>query len=143
MKCPSIKEQIAAGKSLIIKNNEFRLLSNIKIDDTILILNIQSILTPYKRKMKEYIHTYILNDSDIKDYEYKPEKLCYDIYGTIELTPLILEINNMTSATDFHDIGEGIKLFDSNIIDFLNEIIILEKRTINSNRANITKDIHQ
>ena len=143
MRTPSIKEQIASGKSQIIKDDGFRLREPVKINDTIIIINIQSILTPYKIKMKEYIHTYILNDKDIVEYEYRPEKLSFDVYGTIELAPLILEINNMESATQFCDLENGIKLFDGNIIDFLNEILIIEKKNINANRSKVNKELYK
>ena len=143
MRYPSIKEQIGSGKNQIISDSSLKLQGVIKIDDDVLVLNTGSILTPYRMLIKNYISTYTLSDSDIKKYEYKPERLCYDVYGTIELTPLILQINNMESATKFCNLEKGIKLFNSSIIDFLNEVIIKEKKRISVNRNNVNKDINR
>ena len=85
----------------------------------------------------KYINTYKFSAGEANKYEYKPTMLSYDLYGTIELAPFILQINHMISATEFTNLDVGIKLFNNNIREFLNEIINKEAKTIKTNRNEI------
>ena len=138
----TISQQISVGKNLKITNKEISLQRVIRIDsDTALLINVNTVLEKYYNEMKKYINTYQLNDDDVKKYEYKPYLLSYDIYGTVELVPFILRINHMVSEADFCGFQEGLKLFTSGIVDFINEIILKEKRTLNENRVEVQRDI--
>ena len=138
----SITQQIVSGKNLMITDKALRLHRLIQIsDDTALILNTQSVLTKYRSKLQKYVRRYSLSDSDVKKYQYKPERLAFDLYGTIELAPFILQINNMISATEFCNLENGLNLFSSGIIEFLNEVLILEKKVLSQNRAELAKDM--
>ena len=82
-----------------------------------------------------------MDDVDAQKYRYKPYMLSNDLYGTFELAPLIMHVNHMTSVTEFKDLEQGIKLFSSDFIDFLNEVLVKEKTTITANRNSIKKEI--
>ena len=138
----SISEQIAMGKALKITNKEVSLQQVIRVDeDTAVLLNLNTVLEKYFNEMQKKINTYQLSDTDIKKYEYRPHLLCYDAYGTVELVPFILRINNMVSEAEFCNLEDGVKLFSSSVIDFINEVILKEKKTITQNRTEIEKDL--
>ena len=59
----------------------------------------------------------------------------------MELVPFILRINNMVSEAEFCNLEDGVKLFSSSVIDFINEVILKEKKTITQNRTEIEKDL--
>jgi hypothetical protein len=140
----TISQQIRVGKNVKIAENSLRLRQLIKIsDETALILNTKSILSPYRNELKKYISTYKLSDQDIKTFQYRPELLSWTVYGTTELTGLILQINHMVSATEFCNLENGLKLFNSSIIDFLNEVIIKEKPRVKQNRIELERDLLQ
>ena len=138
----SIIDQINEGKSLPITDKELRLQSIVRLDSqNVFILNLSSILTPYKYQLKKMIRRYKLSARDNLKYQYKPWALSYDLYGTIELTPLILQINGMVSCSDFYNLEEGINLFSGSIIDFINEIMIKEEGRVKRNRAIVRKEL--
>jgi len=138
----TITQQINTGRNITINDKSFHLHRLISIDeDNAIILNIQNIFSQYRNELKKRVRRYNLSDSDVKKYTYKPELLSYDIYGTIELAPFILRINNMVSATEFSGLENGLNLFDASIIDFLNEVLIKEKQTLAVNRDDLEKDL--
>lgn len=140
----TIRQQIRVGKNVKIAESSLRLRQLVKIsDETALILNTKSILSQYRNSMKKYIHTYNLSDQDIKTFQYRPELLSWTVYGTTELAPLILQINNMVSSAEFCGLENGLKLFSPNITEFLNEVIIKEKPKVKTNRAELEKDLLQ
>ena len=138
----TISQQINLSRNLTITDKEFHLHRLVSIDDEVaMILNVGSIMAQYRNELKKHVRRYELNDADVKKYNYKPELLCYDIYGTIELVPFILQINNMVSVTEFTGLEHGLNLFDGGIFDFLSEIRIKEKITVQTNRDELEKDL--
>jgi hypothetical protein len=63
------------------------------------------------------------------------------MYGTIELAPLILEMNGMVSAIEFTGLSNGIWLYDSTITDTLNEIINMEEKDLDRNMLEVKADL--
>lgn len=142
MAIASITEQINEGKTLPITDKELRMQSIVRINsESVVILNLASILTPYKYQLKKLIRKYKLNAKDNLTYQYKPWALSYDLYGTIELAPIILQINGMISCSEFNKLDEGIYLFSGAIIDFINEIMIKEEGRVKRNRAIVRKEL--
>lgn len=138
----TITQQIVTGKNLKISNKEIQLQQLVKLDNrNVLLLNVFTILSKYRYHLKNFIRTYKMNDIDATKYRYKPFMLSYNLYGTIELGYMLLSINHMTSAAEFVDLDQGVKLFTSDIIDFLNEMIIKEKTILTDNRTAIRKEI--
>lgn len=138
----TISQQINTGKRLQVTDKGMRLQSLIMTDpETVLLLNTWSIMSKYKNEFMKHVNKYELSDDDISKYTYKPELLSYDVYGTIEMAPFILQLNNMVSASEFSNLEEGLYLFSGDIEDFLNEIQIKETQTIKTNRADINKEL--
>lgn len=138
----TITQQIIAGKNLKISNKELQLQQLVKLDNrNVLLLNTFTLLSKYRYHIAKYTKTYKMNEVDAQKYRYKPFMLSNDLYGTIELAPLIMSVNHMVSATEFTNLDQGLKLFSSEIIDFLNEIIVKDATILKDNRNAIKKEI--
>lgn len=84
--------------------------------------------------------TYIvMDDSRLEYYAYNPKLFSYDTYGTTELWFMILQLNEMHSASEFYK--PKIKAYSSKIINQLLEIFDLEKNEYERNYDEITKEL--
>ncbi len=140
----SMKMQVDTGKTLKLTDKELRMKTVISLDDEVgeyLLMNIKTILSKYRPILKKYVEKYKITGADEKRYEYRPTILSYDLYGTIELAPLILEMNQMTSATQFHNLKDGIFLFKNDIRQILYEIMIMEERDMRRNETELKADL--
>lgn len=101
-------------------------------DKSIIIFNINSLITKYIEEIKKkYIQKVALTDEELNKYKFKPKLFCKDMYGTTELWSSLLLINNMISQVDFT--ASTIYAFKPSIIDFINEMNVLEENNINDN----------
>ena len=68
---------------------------------------------------EENYKTYDINDS----YDYRPDKVAYEVYGEDFYYPIILLSNNISTITEFRTdkIGNTIKYLDP---DYLNKLVI-------------------
>ena len=138
----TITQQIITGKNLKISNKQLQIEQLVKLDNrNVLLLNVFTLMSKYRYHVNKYARVYQMNDVDAQKYRYKPYMLSNDLYGTIELAPLIMHVNHMTSVTEFKDLEQGIKLISSDFIDFLNEVLVKEKTIITANRNSIKKEI--
>jgi hypothetical protein len=136
------ERQITHGQSLQITDKEMRLKSLVKLrDDRYILINIKSILSAYKPIINKYRKRYKITDQEEIFYEYRPTILSYDLYGTIELAPLILEMNGMVSAIEFTGLRNGIWLYENSVIDVLNDIINLEEKDKDRNMLDVKYDL--
>ena len=67
-------------------------------------------------------------------YKFKPKSLSMDLYGTTELWSAILRINDIISISEFS--LKKIRLFTTDILSVLNEVLILEEGNIKENKSN-------
>ena len=81
-----------------------------------------------------------MSDTEYEKYVYKPKLLCVELYDNIDLAPLILRMNNMLSVLEFN--RKDIKLFKTSVIQYLNEIINLEKERLDENESSNNKIIN-
>jgi hypothetical protein len=140
----SMKMQVDSGKTLKLTDKELRLKTIISLDEELgeyLLMNIKTILSKYRPILKKYVQKYKITGADEKKYEYRPTMLSYDLYGTIELAPLILEMNQMTSATQFCNLKDGVYLFKNGIKEILYEIMIMEERDLKRNETELKSDL--
>ena len=141
MEASTITQQINLGKSNKLVNSTFCEKTLIKADnDTYIILNLGSILSKYWSQLKKSTYLYQFSDLELQQYEYRPNLLSYKLYGTIEFAPFILKLNNMVSETEFGGF-KTLRLFNSNIRELLNEILIREKQTFIQNEIRLNKDL--
>ena len=129
---------INAGNKLDISNGNIHLKAGIiKPDDTRLIVNYFSLIDLYRDYINKILVEVELTDKEMIQYMYQPKKFCYDKYGTTELWATLLRVNNMTSSTDFNK--QKIKMFRMDIFDVLNEILILEEKTLQESKDEALK----
>jgi hypothetical protein len=136
------ERQIREGQNLKITDTEMRLKSLVKLnEERFLLINTKSILYKYKPILNQHRKKYKITGRDEIYYQYRPTILSYDMYGTIELAPLILEMNGMVSAIEFTGLSNGIWLYDSTITDTLNEIINMEEKDLDRNMLEVKADL--
>lgn len=141
MYASTITSQINAGKNLEITNSAFREKTLIKADaDTYIILNLGTMISKYWPQLKANSYVYQLSDLEIQKYEYKPTLFSYDIYGTIELSPFILQLNHMVSEADFSGFTK-LRIFTRDIFKLLNEILIREESNLRANQTRLVQDL--
>lgn len=75
-----------------------------------------------------------LTSDEFLKYKHNPKLLCKKLYGTEEITPLLLRLNNMSHECDF----ERKKIFVFNpdgFSDIMNKIISLNEDKVKNNNA--------
>ena len=138
----TITDQIASMKAKKITEKSMGLQSLVKIDtDQYVLMNTRSIASKYRKEIQEKATLYKLNDRDAHKYDYRPDKFCYDYYGTIEMVPFILLVNNMVSKIEFTNLDKGIYILSTDVVETLNEILRKEERTLRLNRAEIDEEL--
>lgn len=133
----TIKDLIRVGKQIKYTSDKLHFKAICENSSEKFIFNIYSILDRYMDDLESLIEEIELNDKEYIRYKYQPKRLCVDLYDCADLAPLILKINNMTSILEFNK--QTVRLFRTSIIDYLNEIIILENRRMNLNERNLEK----
>lgn len=98
-----------------------------------LIVNHTSIINKYYYIFLKYTYMVELSEEDYLIYRYNPKRFCYDRYGTTELWSLLLKINNIISVSEFN--VRKLRVFDTDIDQVINEIMILESEEIQRNKA--------
>ena len=141
-KAITMSAQVALFKSHRITEKSLGIQSMVKIDDdNYVIMNTRSLASRYRKELQKNSTLFKLSDFDAHKYEYRPDLFCYDYYGTTEMVPFILLVNNMVSKMDFTNLTKGVYILSKDIADTLNEILIKEERTIRLNRAEIDDDL--
>ena len=105
------------------------------------IINLYSIIDKYIDDLEQFIQEVELTDIELLKYRFQPKKLCVDLYDNIDLAPLILKINNMTSLLEFD--RRKLRLFRTSIISYLNEIIVLETNSLDKNSREVDNKIDE
>jgi len=133
--CNTLEDLILYGKSLDISHDKLHFKASfLDNSNNIIIFNYSSLIQKYKYFLEKYIRTIEFNDVEYEKYRFKPKSLSVDLYGTTELWSAILRINNVLSINEFS--LKKIKLFTTEILSALNEILILEEKNIKENRSN-------
>lgn len=121
----SIGEMINYGKSLTINQETLGFPVKIKTSfyDNI-ILNYDTMYSDYLEQLQDYLIDYTMSDQEYIKYKYQPKLFCYDKYGIMDVTYLLLRLNNMSSTLEFTK--KKIKIFDEQLFEMLLEIQIME-----------------
>lgn len=138
----TIQDIISAGKELKICNRELSLKSVlVNSADEKYIVNMSNLFEKYYEILLENTVIVVLTDEEYLKYRFKPKVLSYDLYGTKELHYLLLRLNYVYSVINF-DFKE-LRVFNTNIIALLNEIMILENDTLIENEVDIIREINE
>jgi hypothetical protein len=138
----TIQDIISAGKELKMCNRELSLKSVlVNSADEKYIVNMSNLFEKYYELLLENTVIVVLTDEEYLKYRFKPKVLSYDLYGTKELHYLLLRLNYVYSVINF-DFKE-LRVFNTNIIALLNEIMILENDTLIENEVDIIREINE
>lgn len=137
----TIKDLIFAGKQEQYSADKLHLKTVNNSVDQPIIINLYSILDKYMDNLTPFIEEIEFTDTEFIKYRFQPKKLCVDLYNYIDLAPLILKINNMTSILEFDK--RKVKLFRTGIVSYLNEILVLEANNIAKNSRELDNKIDE
>lgn len=137
----TIKELIFAGKQEQYSADKLHLKTVTNSAGQPVVVNIYSIMDKYMDDLEPFIQEIELTDKELIKYRFQPKKLCVDLYNYIDLAPLILKINNMTSLLQFD--RRKLKLFRTGIISYLNEVIVLEANNLSKNSREVDNKIDE
>lgn len=138
----TIQNIIDHGKHLKINNSELSLkyVMNNSANEKF-IINITNLFEKYYELLLDNTVIVVLTDEEYLKYRFKPKVLSYDLYGTMELHYMLLRLNYVYSVTNF-DFKE-VRVFNTNILSLLNEIMILENEEFIENAVDVIKEINE
>ena len=85
----------------------------------------------YKNDLKDIVVNKTFTQDEFHKYKCNPWALSYDEYDSVEFWFLILELNDLYSATDFTK--KTIKLYDRTLPDVVDTILAAEEPFIDAN----------
>lgn len=138
----TIQDIISAGKELKICNRELSLKSVVTNSaNEKFIVNTANLFEKYYEILLNNTVIVVLTDEEYLKYRFKPKVLSYDLYGTKELHYMLLRLNHVYSVVNF-DFKE-LRVFNTNILNLLNEIMILENENYIENDLDIIREINE
>ena len=94
-----------------------------------------SFIQKYRSDLEELITTKVYTKDEVSKYVNNPWALSYDLYGSVEYWFLLLDLNNIYSATEFT--SRTVKVYDGSLPDVINTILAAEEAFIDVNNAEI------
>lgn len=138
----TIQNIISAGKELKICNRELSLKSVMTNSaNEKYVVNISNLFEKYYEILLDNTVIVVLTDEEYLKYRFKPKVLSYDLYGTKELHYMLLRLNYVYSVINF-DFKE-LRVFNTNILNLLNEIMILENENYIENDLDVIREINE
>ncbi len=130
----TISEMIENGKSDNLTYYNLSILQ--KEGNTI--YSVDNVLYDYIDELKHAANTVELTDEEFIKYQYNPELLAKDIYGSEELFFIILLLNNLPVGSSKEFNLRKIKMITAEAcLHFLNSIYNKEKEYLESSRAKV------
>jgi len=127
----SIETSIKYGQTLKVSNAKLHLKSTFTDSDVKIIINYTSLLDKYYDVVVKNSSIEEFTEEEFMKYIYKPRLLSSDLYGTPELAPLIMSLNNISSVATFTT--PKLRLPTREIFEIINEVMILESNAIKLN----------
>lgn len=97
-------------------------------DDQDLLIPDTNLFRIYLEFIKTYIGTYKVTDKQREKYKYHPDMLSYDVYGTSELSWLILILNDRECASKF-TLKSTIQLINPTDLSYVFDLICTQSST--------------
>ena len=134
----TIGEQIDYGMDTPLSNSIMHMKEKFKDkNDRVIVHCATPLITKYWDIIQNYVVDIELTEEEFLKYARRPRLLSLDKYETIELWASILLINNMVSPVQFNK--RKIKMFTTDILEILEELLILEEGNIKLNEAYIER----
>lgn len=134
----TLEEFISAFNTESVRVSSFMLKDVASSDGTRqIIIAGNSIVTKYLPELLEDAETITLTNEEFYKYKYNPKRLSYDVYGTTELWSMILDLNELYSATQFN--LRTLKLFKASAFTKFERLISLDEYIVKQNEDEVQK----
>ena len=135
----TLSEFISQYETEELVSSAFYLQQVLTSNNSKMLVNFDNLVIKYMPELKSLKKKVSLSKSEFAKYRYNPKLLSYDIYGTTELWFLILEANELHSATQFNN--QVIYLFTTDIVEKMTRILNLESECKNYNEEVISSQL--
>jgi len=105
------------------------------------VVNMYNLYEKYYELLLEHSTIAVLSNEEYKRYRLQPKRLAHDLYGNQDLYYLLLRLNHVYSIINF-DFTE-VRVFTSEIINLLNEIMVMESEDFIDNEMSVLKKINE
>ena len=138
----TIKAMIQNGKEEKMTSNQLSLKTVItNSSGQKFVVNLFNLFEKYYDILLDNTVTVVLTEDEYLKYRFKPKLLSKDLYGSKDLYYLLIRLNNIYTVIEF-DFKE-VKVFDTNIVSLLNEIMVLESENYIENELSVIKEINE
>lgn len=93
----------------------------------------------YKHDLKSLVETKTFTRDEVFRYRCNPWRLSYDLYDSVEYWQLLLDLNDMYSATEFT--RTTVKVYDDTLPDVVNEILMSEEIFIDNDEEALNEKL--
>lgn len=131
----SINDYISNSTNSELNMTETHFLEVMETSDTDVILLSSSLYEKYYDEIMSHSRTYQLTSEEERKYFYNPQRLSYDLFGTINFWNMILEMNQLYSATQFSI--NPIKVPTMDVVELLQHIVNLNQEEKDRNESEI------
>lgn len=91
----------------------------------------------YEPEFEDLKYEFEMSDAQYRRYAQNPKVLSFDLYGTTELWWMILEANEIYSASEM--LMNPVIVFEPSVLRYLETILNVEKKSIDANREEVRK----
>ena len=105
------------------------------------VVNMYNLYEKYYELLLEHTTIAVLSNEEYLRYRLQPKRLAHDLYGNQDLYYLLLRLNHVYSIINF-DFTE-VRVFTSEIINLLNEIMVMESEDFIDNEMSVLKKINE
>ena len=91
---------------------------------------VKNVLDDYLVELKKLATNVYLTDKDLTKYNYKPKLLSADVYGTTDLSYLILLMNGICNVKEFVNINPLKMIRKDDLYSYITNIITCERESI-------------
>lgn len=127
----TLRAEVDKGKNITFSHGNMQF----KVQKDGIISPYQSFICRYHNILNPYIIERTYTDEEFINYYQRPKVLSQDLYGTPELWSGLLYINNVVSTANFTN--KTVKVFTSNIIEVLNELMTIYHDDIEDNQNTV------
>lgn len=97
----------------------------------------ETFIDKYRNDLKSLVYTKTFTRDEIFRYKCNPWVLSFDLYESVEYWQLLLDLNDMYSATEFT--RTTVKVYDSSLPEAVNAIMMGEETFINYNEDELNE----
>lgn len=97
----------------------------------------ETFIDKYRNDLKSLVYTKTFTRDEIFKYKCNPWTLSFDLYGSVEYWQLLLDLNDMYSATEFT--RTTVKVYDGSLPEVIDAIMMSEESFIDYNEDELNE----